>query len=121
MEAFPLRPAAHDEPLTVTEQSAKPDFPTEVVFRLRASGFEVARAELNYSLVGESVTAGVQSDAEAATSDIDVSVTLDLSIYYIPPGAEVSYYWTLTSGTYLVDATGTYQLTGPTPPRPPDQ
>jgi hypothetical protein len=32
-----------------------------------------------------------------------------------------TYYWTLASGTYLVDATGTYQLTGPTPPRPPDQ
>ena len=32
-----------------------------------------------------------------------------------------TYYWTLPSGTYLVDATGTYQLTGSTPPRPPDQ
>ena len=32
-----------------------------------------------------------------------------------------TYYWTLPSGTYLVDATGTYHLTGSTPPHPPDQ
>jgi hypothetical protein len=33
-----------------------------------------------------------------------------------------TYHWTLPSGTYLVDPTGTYQLTGPTPPaQPPDQ
>jgi hypothetical protein len=32
-----------------------------------------------------------------------------------------TYYWTLPSGTYLVDATGTYQLTGSTPSDPPDR
>jgi hypothetical protein len=84
-------------PITVREQSAKPDFPNEVVFKLRASGFEAERAELNYSLVGEPVTAGVQADVKSPTSDIDSSVTLDLAVYYIPPGSEVSYYWTLTS------------------------
>ena len=32
-----------------------------------------------------------------------------------------TYHWTLPSGTYLVDPTGTYQLTGSTPPDPPEE
>ena len=35
----------------------------------------------------------------------------------IKPG---TLYWTLPSGTYLVDPTGTYQLTGTAPPDPAD-
>ena len=36
----------------------------------------------------------------------------------ISPG---TYYWTLPSGTYVVDPTGTYQLTGSTAPDPPEE
>ncbi len=32
-----------------------------------------------------------------------------------------TYHWTLPSGTYLVDPTGTHQLTGPTAPDPPEE
>jgi hypothetical protein len=46
----------------VEEQTATPDFPDSVEFRLKARGFETARAELNYRLVGDSVTAGMQAD-----------------------------------------------------------
>ena len=32
-----------------------------------------------------------------------------------------TYHWTLPSGTYLVDPTGTHQLTGSTAPDPPEE
>ncbi|HEX8597255.1 MAG TPA: peptidase MA family metallohydrolase [Chloroflexia bacterium] len=80
----------------VEEQSVEADFPESVEFRLRASGFETARAELNYRLVGDPVTAGMQADLEEVTSAPDLSVTLDLTTDYIPPGTQLEYYWTLT-------------------------
>jgi Peptidase MA superfamily len=83
----------------VKEQDAAPHFPDSVEFTLKTSGFVAERAELSYSLVGEAVTTGLQADVAQPTADLDVSTTLDLSIYYIPPGAEVTYYWTLTSPT----------------------
>ncbi|MDQ3929187.1 MAG: peptidase MA family metallohydrolase [Chloroflexota bacterium] len=80
----------------VEEQSVEADFPESVEFRLQASGFETARAELNYWLVGDPVTAGMQADVEEVTSTPDLSVTLDLTTDYVPPGTELEYYWTLT-------------------------
>lgn len=80
----------------VEEQSVEADFPESVEFRLRASGFETARAELNYRLVGDPVTAGMQADLDEATSTPDLNVTLDLTTDYIPPGTQLEYYWTLT-------------------------
>ncbi|MDQ5824009.1 MAG: peptidase MA family metallohydrolase [Chloroflexota bacterium] len=80
----------------VEEQSVEADFPESVEFRLRASGFETARAELNYRLVGDPVTAGMQADLEEATSTPDLEVMLDLTTDYIPPGTQLEYYWTLT-------------------------
>ena len=103
--AFATRPSGLDihtsvlatqHSLLVEEQSAASDFPESVTFRLKASGFETARAELNYRLVGDSVTAGVQADVEEVTSSPDLDVTLDLTTDYLPPGVEVEYYWTLT-------------------------
>ncbi|MEA2573847.1 MAG: hypothetical protein QOH93_1145 [Chloroflexia bacterium] len=80
----------------VEEQSATADFPKSIEFKLRASGFETARAELNYRAVGDSVTAGLQAHLEEATSTPDLDVTLDLTTNYIPPGTHLEYYWTLT-------------------------
>ncbi|HVG00446.1 MAG TPA: peptidase MA family metallohydrolase [Chloroflexia bacterium] len=80
----------------VHEQTAAADFPTRVEFRLKASGFETARAELNYRLVGDSVTAGLQAEVEEVTTTPDLGVTLDLTTAYLPPGTQVEYYWTLT-------------------------
>ncbi len=85
--------------LVVDGQSADPQFPDTIAFALRAHGFEAARAELNYRLVGDPVTAGQQVDVKEPTSQPDLKATLDLSTHYIPPGAEVAYYWTLTDGS----------------------
>ena len=45
--------------------------------------------------------------------------TADRASYrMLSPG---TYHWTLPSGTYLVDPTGTHQLTGSTAPDPPEE
>lgn len=119
--AFATRPSAlgiHNSALgtqhsvLVEEQSVEPHFPDNVRFRLKASGFETARAELNYRLVGDMVTAGVQADIEEVTSRPNLDVTLDLTTDYIPPGVEVEYYWTLTdeAGNTTDTPTATFKL-----------
>ena len=81
----------------IEAQDVRIDFPGTVRFNLRAGGFSTERAQVNYTLVGDPVTAGVQADLDSPSSDLDLSVELDLSVHYIPPGTEVEYYWTLTS------------------------
>jgi hypothetical protein len=82
--------------LVVQVQEAESHFPDRIDFTLRASGFTARRATLNYSLVGQPVTAGIEADdIDRPTADLNLDVTLDLSTHYIPPGTEVSYYWTL--------------------------
>ena len=83
-------------PVVVDVQSAKPSFPDTVEFDLQAHGYDTARAELNYRLVGDPVTVGQQAPIASTTNTLDLQVTLDLATHYIPPGAEVAYHWTLT-------------------------
>lgn len=86
--------------LVVDEQTATPKFPDRIDFKLKARGFQADRATLNYRLVGDPVTSGVQRKIDGSSATIEINLSLDLSIHYIPPGAEVAYYWTLqnTSG-----------------------
>src|SRR5436190_2776881 len=81
--------------LVVDSQSADPHFPDTVDFKLQAHGFEVSRAELNYGLVGDPVTSELEASVDNPNPNLNTKVTLDLSTNYIPPGAEVAYYWTL--------------------------
>src|SRR5438552_1925449 len=83
--------------VTVVAQDATPNFPDTVDFTFKATGFLAARATLNYSLVGEAVTAGEEADVPQPTDTLDLKLTLDLATHYIPPGTQVSYYWTLTA------------------------
>jgi hypothetical protein len=85
--------------LVVDSQTSILNFPDTVDFTLKAHGFETSRAELNYSVTGYSVTSGLNAALDAPASNLDLKVTLDLSTGYIPPGAEVVYYWTLSSDT----------------------
>lgn len=83
----------------VESQDVRIDFPGTIKFTLQAGGFQAERAQVNYTLVGDPVTSGVQADMGSPSSDLDLSVELDLSVHYIPPGTEIEYYWTLTSPT----------------------
>jgi hypothetical protein len=98
--------------VTVISQDAAPHFPETVDFTLKTTGFQAARATLNYSLVGDPITAGEEADVAAPASNLSVSFTLDLSTHYIPPGTEVSYYWTLTapSGDTVDTPANTFQM-----------
>lgn len=97
--AYCLLATTSVQTLVVEEQGAKPDFPHGVDFTLRARGVKAQRATLNYSLVGDPITAGVQAKMAGPTDKVDVAVTLDLTTNYIPPGTEVSYYWSLLDGS----------------------
>ncbi|MBF6612225.1 MAG: hypothetical protein IVW55_03775 [Chloroflexi bacterium] len=83
--------------LIVDVQSVRANFPDNIDFSLQARGFEAQRAALNYSLVGEAVTSDVQASIARPASDLSLNVTIDLGTDYIPLGAQVTYYWTLTS------------------------
>jgi hypothetical protein len=91
------RPLGSGPAVQVIQQDAKPNFPDTVDFTFKATGFLSARATLNYSLVGEAVTAGEEADIPQPTDTLDLKLTLDLATHYIPPGTQVSYYWTLTA------------------------
>ena len=97
--AFSFSAVSDQSTVVVTEQDVSPHFPEKVDFTLKASGFTAERAEMNYRLVGEAVTVGVAADLAGPTDRVDTTVTLDLRTDYIPPGAEVAYYWKLTSPT----------------------
>jgi hypothetical protein len=88
--------------LVVEAQTADAQFPESVDFTLRASGFEASRAELNYRLLGDPITSGIQAEVEGPTSNLDLELSLDLATYYIPPGTQVVYYWALTGGQETV-------------------
>jgi len=98
--------------VTVVSEDAQPNFPDTVDFTLKTTGFTAARATLNYSLVGEPVTAGEEADVARPTDKLEVKYTLDLSTHYVPPGTEVSYYWTLTgpSGDTVDTPAKTFQM-----------
>ncbi|MEO5954018.1 MAG: peptidase MA family metallohydrolase [Chloroflexia bacterium] len=94
------QPSPHSQPaLNIKEQDAAPHFPETVDFTLKTSNFLAERAELNYTVVGESITSGLLADLTTPTSTLETSVTLDLRTSYIPPGSQLTYYWKLTSPT----------------------
>ena len=58
--------------VTVISQDAQPNFPDTVDFTLKTTGFTAARATLNYSLVGDPVTAGEEASVDQPTDKLDV-------------------------------------------------
>lgn len=82
--------------VTFGQQTASSDFPKGITFSVDYSTTEpIERAELLYSYAGDQtlnlVTAQV-TDPVARS----VSYFLDLQIYYLPPGLDLTYYWRLT-------------------------
>lgn len=81
--------------IAVDDQSAVSDFPDKVTFHLKAHGFEAARAQVNYRISGDSITAEEKADLKSPAANLDLKLDLDLNTHYMPPGSEVEYYWTL--------------------------
>jgi hypothetical protein len=104
-EGFPLsqgmslQDTALQAQLTVVSQEAAPRFPDAVDFTLKASGFPAERATLYYRPAGSPVTSRLEEPLQGTASTLDLRVSLDLLTTSIPPGAQVEYYWTLTSAS----------------------
>lgn len=98
--------------IVVVEQGAVPDFPSTVEFTLKARGFPAHRAVLSYRLEGSDITIEVPAEIDEPGDDVDLTVTLDLSTHYIPPGSQVTYFWTLTdsAGRSASTPVETFQL-----------
>ncbi|HUP28419.1 MAG TPA: peptidase MA family metallohydrolase [Chloroflexia bacterium] len=79
--------------VTVEVQEVDANFPNLVAFTLRLKGFKAKHATLNIRLVGRTTTSEVKADLDSPTNEI--STNLDLSTHYMPPGAEIEYYWSL--------------------------
>src|SRR2546423_816761 len=75
----PFYPGAHARAadtassLVVDSQTADASFPDTVDFELKAHGFEASRAELNYKLTGEPVTAELHATVNKPASSLDLT------------------------------------------------
>lgn len=82
--------------VTFGDQSATSDFPKGMTFDLAYStGESIERAELLYTYAGEE-TLNLITAPLTDPSARSVSYFLDLRIYYLPPGLDITYYWRLT-------------------------
>jgi hypothetical protein len=99
--AFPAVASAQSTPepaldVTFGQQSATSDFPKGITFSLDYSTNEpIERAELLYSYAFDR-TLNLITTPLSDPSAQSVSYFLDLRIYYLPPGLDVTYYWRLT-------------------------
>src|SRR5438045_2875604 len=98
--------------LVVDAQEAEPHFPDTIRFTLKAHGLDARSATLRYQLVGQQATRDLDAEVRGGPSSLASDADLDLSLHYIPPGAQVAYYWTLTaeSGESVNTPTRTFTL-----------
>jgi hypothetical protein len=92
--AAPVARAA--DPITVDAVSATANFPTEVVFSLKAhaTGSRITRAVVSYNYTGEPTTGDVSATVTPGAS-VTAQARLNTRTHYMPPGVDISYYWTI--------------------------
>jgi hypothetical protein len=82
--------------IRVTASEAKPDFPSQIVFSLRAesSAADITQVQLLYGATrGEALT--VVDLSVTAGRRVDLSHPLDTQVYYYPPGTDMTYRWVI--------------------------
>ncbi|HUS15579.1 MAG TPA: peptidase MA family metallohydrolase [Chloroflexia bacterium] len=96
LPAVAARAAFAAQAIVVDEVDVRAGFPTEVVFTLRAHapGGRITRAVVSYQPTGDPVTGNVVADLTPASS-IQTEARLDTRLHYMPPGVDVTYYWSL--------------------------
>jgi peptidase MA superfamily protein len=92
--AAPVARAA--DPITVDAVSATANFPTEVVFALKAHapGSRITRAVVSYRYTGEPTTGDVSATFSPGAS-VTTQARLNTRTHYMPPGVAISYYWSI--------------------------
>ncbi|MGH2548966.1 MAG: hypothetical protein ACRDHN_06220, partial [Thermomicrobiales bacterium] len=92
--ASPVVPQALS--VTFGNESATADYPKGITFDLNfATDTQIERSELLYSYAGEETLNLITAPLADPTAQ-SVSYFLDLQIYYLPPGLDITYYWRLT-------------------------
>lgn len=87
---------APDLAVTFGQQTASSDFPRGITFSVDYSTPEpIERAELLYSYAGDETLNLVTAELPDPSAQ-SVSYFLDLQIYYLPPGLDLTYHWRLT-------------------------
>jgi hypothetical protein len=112
---LPVAPVAHAQTaqkLVVDSQTAEGHFPDTIKFSLKAHGYEARNAMLHYKLVGQQITTDLDASPSGGVSGFSSSVEVNLTDHYIPPGTEITYYWSLTapSGESVNTSPGTFTL-----------
>lgn len=93
------------------QQSATSDFPKGITFSLDYStDVPIERAELLYSYAFDRTLNLITAPLPDPTAQ-SVSYFLDLRIYYLPPGLDVTYYWRLTGADGSVAETAPATVT----------
>ncbi len=107
---LPLSSVQAREPLPasvqVSQNTATPHFPENIQFDFKAkltnAAFNLKKAELSYRLVGDIDTSVRPANFNLSSSrELSASFQVDTRKDYFPPGARLTYYWTLydTAGT----------------------
>ena len=96
----PLAPvgtaAAAASTLTVTANTARSEFPKQLVFDLKAqSGSPITSVKIAYR-VGDDPVTSLANVPVAAADHISTSYHIDLNQEYYPPGVTIHYQWRLT-------------------------
>ncbi len=100
----------------VNELVASPNFPVEIKFSFKATREDGAPAikkiDLNFRLVGDVITS-VRSATLNQSNSSELSATYQLKTQkdYIPPGARLSYYWTVFEESGLTFNTPSQEIT----------
>jgi hypothetical protein len=114
-EAGVAAPLAHalDSDLRVLEQDVEPDFPDQVTFTLRTSGYEAEAVELLYSMADDVYSGSKTVELDTPTSAISLTLPLKLYEYYMPPDTEIAYHWKLYSptGAFVITPQQTFSMT----------
>lgn len=87
------RPAAA---ISVLASEARPDFPTAITFELTAEAADgIAAVQLLYGPARSEALTVVDLPVTPGPR-VELSHTLDTSVYYFPPGTELAYSWLVT-------------------------
>nr|WP_238530486.1 peptidase MA family metallohydrolase [Oscillochloris trichoides] len=93
MASSPLA-AQSDQPIQVISSTARPDFPTEIVFALEAtsSAAAISGVQLLYGPTRSDALVIVELDVPLQPQ-VRLEHRLDTQVYYYPPGTDMSYRW----------------------------
>jgi hypothetical protein len=89
-------PARAAGAIVVDQAGATAAFPTSVSFTLEAhsAGSPITHAVVSYRFTGEAITRDVVATLTPAAR-VQVSAPLNTRSHYIPPGVDITYYWSL--------------------------